>query len=787
MVEVLISKQSDIDKYTTAVTGTNKAFEQAAINTDNNAAKFKQFKNQVNLLAVNLGERLAPKAADAAQGFGKLAGAAARWVAVKTSKKLQQEQIDLRVLESRITDTNIKQEDRVKLIKQLQDKYPAYLGNLNADKVTNEELKTVLSKVNDELVKKIQIQIALEEVEKRAYRAASAGNKLAQAQIDMENKLAEINAKHQLNADITNKTLSEKIKIIGLAIDVKKEEIKQGRYDWQLTEEESITNERLRKIKISLMDYTIKLLNLQKNATGKQEKLNKETDNYNAILEKLGVSIEEVNELLDEQAEVTEEAGEGVVDMTNDEKKAYDDLLERIKEINHEIELSRMEENERELQIIRDKYAKEIEAAEGYEKEIEQLRLLMNEELNDKIAEQDEKTKKDNEDKEKEFQEKIAQYREEFNLTSMDELKEKELEKLDEAYEEKLEKDEIYYQLREAIILKYKELEEERQILEDEEDQKRWEEKLNKAIAYYNALNDIASGLLQSQIDLEYAYLDTEIANEKKALDKETKENLKRAKKEYDEKMKLAQGDAEKQAQIKADYEAQINAIEENSANEQIKIEEYQKEQEKQIKKDYADKEFAIKVANIIANNAQAVTKIWADLGPIAGSIAAAAYLLIGAKQIDAANEQRKMVKQLAKGKYDVIGEDDGHLYKNVPYIGPITKSDYFSEPTLIGESGREWVISAPHVDNIRMNFPEIGHAIQATVPQRAGGNLPNISSIATAQTNETIGKLNDVIVMLIGSVNELNRQLDEGLGVNYDKWDKTITQINKIKEEVTR
>lgn len=125
MVEVLISKQGDIDKYTQAVTGTNKAFEQAAINTDNNRAKFKRFKNQVNLLAVNLGERLAPSAADAAQGFGKLAGNVARWVAIKTSKKLQQEQIDLRVLESRITDTNIKQEDRVKLIKQLQDKYPA--------------------------------------------------------------------------------------------------------------------------------------------------------------------------------------------------------------------------------------------------------------------------------------------------------------------------------------------------------------------------------------------------------------------------------------------------------------------------------------------------------------------------------------------------------------------------------------------------------------------------------------------------------------------------------------
>lgn len=48
------------DRLTKAVTGTNVAVEQAIINTDNNNAKLAQAKNRLNVMSIELGEKLAP-------------------------------------------------------------------------------------------------------------------------------------------------------------------------------------------------------------------------------------------------------------------------------------------------------------------------------------------------------------------------------------------------------------------------------------------------------------------------------------------------------------------------------------------------------------------------------------------------------------------------------------------------------------------------------------------------------------------------------------------------------
>jgi hypothetical protein len=59
-VQILINNVGELKKYETAVTGTNVAIEQAAINTDNNNAKLAQAKNRLNVMSIELGEKLAP-------------------------------------------------------------------------------------------------------------------------------------------------------------------------------------------------------------------------------------------------------------------------------------------------------------------------------------------------------------------------------------------------------------------------------------------------------------------------------------------------------------------------------------------------------------------------------------------------------------------------------------------------------------------------------------------------------------------------------------------------------
>jgi hypothetical protein len=88
------------------------------------------------------------------------------------SQKLEQERMDLLVLESRLNNVNMKQETRVSLIRQLQEKYPSFLSNLDAEKVTSAQLGDAIRKVNDQLINKIILQKKSEESEKNATKAA---------------------------------------------------------------------------------------------------------------------------------------------------------------------------------------------------------------------------------------------------------------------------------------------------------------------------------------------------------------------------------------------------------------------------------------------------------------------------------------------------------------------------------------------------------------------------------------------------------------------------------------
>lgn len=69
-----------------------------------------------------------------------------------------QESAALAIAQSRLSDTNTSQKERVEIIKGLQQQYPAYLSNINAETVSNEKLFAILENVNKALFLKFQIQ-----------------------------------------------------------------------------------------------------------------------------------------------------------------------------------------------------------------------------------------------------------------------------------------------------------------------------------------------------------------------------------------------------------------------------------------------------------------------------------------------------------------------------------------------------------------------------------------------------------------------------------------------------
>ncbi len=68
---ILINNVQELKNYEKAVTGTNVAIEQAAVNTDNNNAKLAQAKNRINIVSIELGEKLAPAMSVVTGWFGK--------------------------------------------------------------------------------------------------------------------------------------------------------------------------------------------------------------------------------------------------------------------------------------------------------------------------------------------------------------------------------------------------------------------------------------------------------------------------------------------------------------------------------------------------------------------------------------------------------------------------------------------------------------------------------------------------------------------------------------------
>ena len=102
--------------------------------------------------------------------------------------------------------------------------------------------------------------------------------------------------------------------------------------------------------------------------------------------------------------------------------------------------------------------------------------------------------------------------------------------------------------------------------------------------------------------------------------------------------------------QSEAKYDALIRQAE-NNGEDTSKLEEQKENEKLEIQKRYADVNFAIKVSQIVADTAVAIMKAYADLGPIAGSVAAALMTATGAAQVISAKAERDRIKNLQPKK----------------------------------------------------------------------------------------------------------------------------------------
>lgn len=94
-----------------------------------------------------------------------MATAAAKYVQVPLSKQIEEERLEMRKLQFKLQDVRLEQDERIKIIETLKERYPGYLGFIDAETISNEKLNDALKKVNQQLSNRRVLQEQQEEVD----------------------------------------------------------------------------------------------------------------------------------------------------------------------------------------------------------------------------------------------------------------------------------------------------------------------------------------------------------------------------------------------------------------------------------------------------------------------------------------------------------------------------------------------------------------------------------------------------------------------------------------------
>ena len=176
---------------------------------------------------------------------------------------------------------------------------------------------------------------------------------------------------------------------------------------------------------------------------------------------------------------------------------------------------------------------------------------------------------------------------------------------------------------------------------------------------------------------------------------------------------------------VDAKYDVLIREAE-NNGEDTAELEEQKENEKLEIQKKYADVNFAVKCSQIIADTAVSIMMAYSQLGPIAGSVAAALMGVTGAMQLASAKAERDRIKNMQPSK-----SNKGSSSSNsTPTASRTVKSGY-AEGGYTGDGGRyevagyvhkgEYVVPQPIMDDPRV-VDAVG-TIEAIRRQRSNNN----------------------------------------------------------------
>lgn len=243
-------------------------------------------------------------------------------------------------------------------------------------------------------------------------------------------------------------------------------------------------------------------------------------------------------------------------------------------------------------------------------------------------------------------------------------------------------------------------------------------------------------------------------------------------------------------ANIDAKYDAEIQRAGDNS-EEVARLEKEKENKKLAVQKKYAGVQFAIKVSEIIANTAVAIMQAFAQMGPIAGAIAAALMTTTGAAQIAVANAERKKVMNMtvdgsssggtgtrvATGGSNTGYYVGGYSGDGSPYevAGPVHKKEYVVPSFVMSEpAAMNHVVALEAMRRQKTN----ANPLPGSVTGYANGGYSGVKT--EDPDNNTVGIPLSAVKMLISL---LSRLLDKGPIKAYVVQSELQAEQDKLNE----
>ena len=287
------------------VSSSGAAKDMAHIVGDTLEGAFKRLVSAWQGLMINFTESVVGEGLQAfVDGVADMVNVVSDFMDIPMSEKLEEERIALNSMVLQLTEANIKEDDRNKLITKINKQYPKFLENIDTEKTSTSELRKRLNEYNSELLNKIALQIEEENTGKAAAKAGKARRKQAKEEIRLSNELVKVSEKHNITLD-EGATTSENFS--------KVKEILTSR----LTGFSSALDPAKKSLE-GLNGFVVRSVQANQNLTEATAELNSATEDRDELAKRLGISLEELTESTNKDSEATK----GNTDDTKENTKA---------------------------------------------------------------------------------------------------------------------------------------------------------------------------------------------------------------------------------------------------------------------------------------------------------------------------------------------------------------------------------------------------------------------------------------------------------------------------------